>query len=565
MKLIYIANARIPTEKAHGIQIMQMCEAFTNAGNEVELVLPQRLNYIKGDPFEYYGVERNFKIKKLPCLDLIPLDRYLGKLSLWIQAISFNFFVFPYLLLKKADIIYTRDKFLLPLCLLKKNIVYEAHDFPKNYFLYLPFLNRLRGMVVISHKLEEFFVKNGIPKNKILVAPDGVDLEKFDIKENQEECRKKLNLPLDKKIVLYTGHLYEWKGATTLAASSVSLDEDTFIIFVGGTKEDIERFKSEILNLKSVLTVHNLSTQGKWNQKEILDFLNLRGNELPTLKLRDKNSDFNALQQGILNADLLNTVSPTYAKKILTKEYGEDLEESLIKRKKELFGILNGIDKKRFNPETDPNLKANYSLKNLEKKIENKIHLQEILNFKKSPETPLLAFIGRLDLQKGIDLIIEVIPELIKLGCQLRILGVGSPDYEKKLLELSQKYPKNISAQIKFDPVLAQKIYAGADIFLMPSKFEPCGLGQMIAMRYGTIPIARQTGGLVDTIDDGKTGFLFKEYQVEVFLKTIKKVLNLYQDKREWQKLMRAAMKKDFSWTLSAKKYLKLYKKLLNV
>jgi len=323
--------------------------------------------------------------------------------------------------------------------------------------------------------------------------------------------------------------------------------------------------KSEILNLKSVLTVHNLSTQGKWNQKEILDFLNLRGNELPTLKLRDKNSDFNALQQGILNADLLNTVSPTYAKKILTKEYGEDLEESLIKRKKELFGILNGIDKKRFNPETDPNLKANYSLKNLEKKIENKIHLQEILNFKKSPETPLLAFIGRLDLQKGIDLIIEVIPELIKLGCQLRILGVGSPDYEKKLLELSQKYPKNISAQIKFDPVLAQKIYAGADIFLMPSKFEPCGLGQMIAMRYGTIPIARQTGGLVDTIDDGKTGFLFKEYQVEVFLKTIKKVLNLYQDKREWQKLMRAAMKKDFSWTLSAKKYLKLYKKLLNV
>jgi len=255
MKLIYIANARIPTEKAHGIQIMQMCEAFTNAGNEVELVLPQRLNYIKGDPFEYYGVERNFKIKKLPCLDLIPLDIYLGKLSLWIQAISFNFFVFPYLLLKKADIIYTRDKFLLPLCLLKKNIVYEAHDFSKNYFLYLPFLNRLRGMVVITHKLEEFFVKNGIPKNKILVAPDGVDLEKFDIKENQEDCRRKLNLPLDKKIVLYTGHLYEWKGATTLAASSVSLDEDTFIIFVGGTKEDIERFKSEILNLKSKIWV----------------------------------------------------------------------------------------------------------------------------------------------------------------------------------------------------------------------------------------------------------------------------------------------------------------------
>ena len=211
MKLIYIANARIPTEKAHGIQIMQMCEAFTNAGNEVELVLPQRLNYIKGDPFEYYGVERNFKIKKLPCLDLIPLDRYLGKLSLWIQTISFGFFVLPYLLFKKADIIYTRDKFLLPLCLLKKNIVYEAHDFPKNYFLYLPFLNRLRGMVVITHKLEEFFVKNGIPKNKILVAPDGVDLNIFALDLSKEEARRRLNLPQDKKILGIPADLRPWE------------------------------------------------------------------------------------------------------------------------------------------------------------------------------------------------------------------------------------------------------------------------------------------------------------------------------------------------------------------
>ena len=244
----------------------------------------------------------------------------------------------------------------------------------------------------------------------------------------------------------------------------------------------------------------------------------------------------------------------------MTKEYGEGLEESISKRKKELFGILNGIDKKRFNPETDLDLKTNYSYKNLEKKIENKIELQEILNFRKDPRIPLLAFIGRLTPQKGIDLIIEIIPELIKIGCQLVILGVGMPDYEKKLLEISQKYPQKISTQIKFDPVLAQKIYAGADIFLLPSKFEPCGLVQIIAMRYGTIPIARKTGGLADTIENGKTGFLFEKYDLTTFFRTIKKALNLYQDKREWQKLMKVAMKKDFSWQKSAIEYLKLYK-----
>jgi len=317
--------------------------------------------------------------------------------------------------------------------------------------------------------------------------------------------------------------------------------------------------------IKSLLTIHNLASQGKWNPQEIFSFLNLNGNEIDSLRKRDKDGDLNILQQGILNADLINTVSENYSKEILTKEYGEGLENSLFERKKDLYGILNGIDEKRFNPETNSGLKVNYSYRNLERKIENKIYLQEILNFEKNPKIPLFGFISRLTSQKGIDLITEIIPELIKMGCQLVILGVGSPDYEKKLLELSQKYPKNISAQIKFDPVLAQKIYGGADIFLMPSKFEPCGLGQMIAMHYGTIPIARKTGGLADTIEDGKTGFLFEEYAVKPFLETVKKTLNLYQNKKEWQKLMRAAMKKDFSWALSAKEYLKLYKKLLNV
>jgi starch synthase len=317
------------------------------------------------------------------------------------------------------------------------------------------------------------------------------------------------------------------------------------------------------LEPKILLTIHNLANQGEWKVAEIFDFLDLKDSEIESLKIRNgEDGNFNIFQQGILNSDLLNTVSPNYAKEILTKEYGEGLENSLLQRKKELFGILNGIDYTFFNPETDPDLKKNYSKKNLEGKIENKLELQKVLNFKKDPRIPLFSFIGRLTPQKGIDLIIKIIPELVKMDCQFVFLGVGMENYEKKLLELSQRYPQNISAQIKFDPVLAQKIYGGADIFSMPSRFEPCGLGQMIAMRYGTIPIARQTGGLTDTIENKKTGFLFKEYKAEAFLETIKTALNLYQDKKAWQKLVKEAMKKDFSWKKSAREYLKLYQVL---
>jgi starch synthase len=321
--------------------------------------------------------------------------------------------------------------------------------------------------------------------------------------------------------------------------------------------------KSLKFKVKSLLTIHNLANQGKWNPQEILSFLNLKGGEIDSLKTRDKDGDFNILQQGIFNADILNTVSPQYAKEILTKEYGEGLENFLLKHKKNLFGIINGIDEKRFNPETDPDIKKKYSFKNLEEKVENKIDLQEILNLPVNPAVPFLGMINRLTSQKGIDLIIEIIPEMVKLNCQFIILGVGAENYERKFCQLSRKYPKNISAQIKFDPVLAQKIYAGCDIFLMPSFFEPCGLGQMIAQRYGTIPVIRKTGGLADTVLNKKTGFVFEEYKSEALLKCLKEALKFYQNQRKWRELIKQAMNKDFSWLKSAKEYLKLYKKLV--
>jgi starch synthase len=315
--------------------------------------------------------------------------------------------------------------------------------------------------------------------------------------------------------------------------------------------------------IETLLTIHNLANQGKWKSKQILDFLGLKGDEFESLKKIDKEGNLSIFQQGILNADILNTVSQNYAREIKTKEFGEGLERDLIKRQNDLFGIINGIDYDRFNPETDPDIKINYSFDNIEKRTENKIDLQKILGFPENEQLPLLGIINRLTSQKGVDLVIEIIPELVKLGCQLVVLGVGEDEYEKKLKDFSQRYPKNISAHIRFDPVLAQKIYAGVDLFLMPSRFEPCGLGQMIAMRYGAIPIVRKTGGLAETVENKKTGFVFEKYEKEALLRSLKEALNFYQDKNKWRELIEEAMKKDFSWQRSAEKYLELYKKLI--
>ena len=323
------------------------------------------------------------------------------------------------------------------------------------------------------------------------------------------------------------------------------------------------KIKNQKSKIKTLLTIHNLSVQGKWNAKEIFQFLNLKGDEIKSLKERGKNGDFNILQQGILNSDILTTVSPTYAKEILTKEHGAGLEEILKKNKRKIFGILNGIDTEIFDPKTDKNLKVNYSFKNIEKKIENKIGLQKISNLPKSPEIPLTGFIGRLIAQKGLDLFEKVIPKLVRKNLQIVFLGTGEKKCEEMLSQFSRKYPKNISANIKFDPVLAQKIYGGCDIILIPSLFEPCGLVQMIAQRYGTIPIARKTGGLADTIEDGKTGFLFERFKPESFLKAIERCLKVFQDKKEWQRMVKKVMAKDFSWKKSAKEYFKFYQKLI--
>ena len=254
MKLIYIANNRIPTEKAHGIQIAKMCEAFAIQGLEVELILPWRFNKIKKSIFEYYDVKNNFKLKKLFSLDLIFLN--IPKIFFWLQSLTFSISVFFYLLFsakggsasggKKTDIIYSRDSF--PLYLLsffKKNLICEIHNFPKNFFLHKRVSRKSRAIITITQGLKDLFIKEGINKDKILVAADGVDLKDFDIEISKEEAKKKLNLPLDKKIVMYIGLFDKWKGYNILLKASKLFNKETILVMIGGTEEQVKKLKKE--------------------------------------------------------------------------------------------------------------------------------------------------------------------------------------------------------------------------------------------------------------------------------------------------------------------------------
>lgn len=250
-KLIYISNVRIPTEKAHGIQIMKTCEAFADIGIDVKLVAPHRFNYIKTGPFDYYCVRKNFKITKLPTIDFVKL----GRVGFWIQSLSFAIAASLSALFKKTDIIYSREE--LPLFFLsffKKNLFWETHTGRYN-FIVKRLLRKCAGIVSITNGLKDFYINKGINNSKILVAPDAVDLEKFAVEASKDQCRQKLGLPRDKKIIMYTGHLYDWKGADTLAEAAKWLGENELVVFVGGVEKEIKEFKTKYGKIKNILVV----------------------------------------------------------------------------------------------------------------------------------------------------------------------------------------------------------------------------------------------------------------------------------------------------------------------
>ncbi len=320
---------------------------------------------------------------------------------------------------------------------------------------------------------------------------------------------------------------------------------------------------------RTLLTLHNLAHQGTWNAHDLLALTGLDQKHNPHLKTCDPRGDFNLLQQGILGATKLNTVSPQYAREVLSPEFGLGLESALAQRAKDFTGILNGIDTERFDPETDRDLRVRYSRTTIGRKAENKLALHEQCGFAPDVTAPTFAFIGRLADQKGIDLVIENAKLFVAAGARLVILGSGLPEYEQRLKTLAARYSNNIFCKIGFDAPLAQRLYAGADLMLMPSKFEPCGIVQMIGMRYGTPTVAHATGGLKDTITDvGQQpdrglGFIFSHYRADEFWAAVERALKYFRSDN-WKALIDRCMTQDFSWDRSARSYLQLYEQIYN-
>lgn len=311
---------------------------------------------------------------------------------------------------------------------------------------------------------------------------------------------------------------------------------------------------------KSVITIHNLGYQGIFPSQSMeitglgWDLFHMDGVEFY--------GNMNFLKAGIVGADVITTVSNTYAKEILTTENGFGLDGILRKRADRIYGILNGIDYKEWNPSDEKFLPYAYNKRRLSGKAKCKAELMKQCSLEGDLSTPVLSFIGRLSDQKGVNIIADAVPEIIAKGANIVIIGKGEEHYRTLLSSIKNRFGGRLFFYAGFDESIAHLTYAGSDIFLMPSKYEPCGLGQMIAMHYGTIPVARHTGGLADTIEDGETGFLFYKYSVQAFLDCINRALMNYDDKNFWQRMIRNAMSRDFSWRKSAKLYLELYDKI---
>ena len=312
----------------------------------------------------------------------------------------------------------------------------------------------------------------------------------------------------------------------------------------------------------TLFTIHNLQYQGNFPR----DALRLLG--LGEEYFRPEGVEFygqvSFLKAGLVWADLLNTVSRRYSEEIQTPEFGERMDGILRHRRGDLFGIVNGINVHEFNPATDPRIFKHYDLGGREDKAENKFGLQREVALPVG-DVPVLGLVSRLVDQKGLDLVAEIAGSLLREDLQLVVLGSGEARYESFFLQLGDHYPRKVAIHIGFNGILAQRVYAGADIFLMPSRFEPCGLGQLISLRYGTIPVVRATGGLADTVFDydparsSGNGFSFTEYRPEALLAAIRRALQTYRQREQWDHLVATAMQQDFSWNRSAAEYLELY------
>jgi starch synthase len=341
-------------------------------------------------------------------------------------------------------------------------------------------------------------------------------------------------------------HLNDWQSSLIPVLLRTELKNDPFYSAMG-----------------TVLTIHNLGYQGLF-PRQTLAALRLD----PALFDMEKMEYFGKisfLKGGIIYADRLNTVSESHCREIQTPELGFGLDGLLRKRSKDLTGILNGIDHKIWDPELDSNLPVSYSAGDLRGKASNKRALQKELGLANTG-SPLVAMVTRLDSQKGLDLVEEAWDALLALDLQFVLLGTGDAKHREFFAARRDRYPGQVAIHLKFEEPLARRIYAGSDLFLMPSRYEPCGLGQMIALRYGTLPLVRRTGGLADTVIDAEenpaaaNGFSFIDYSAPALLGTLARALQFYGDRRVWLRMVRRAMASDFSWARSAEHYLELYR-----
>ncbi len=315
-------------------------------------------------------------------------------------------------------------------------------------------------------------------------------------------------------------------------------------------------------NIKNVFTIHNIEYQGRYG-KEVLN--ELMGIPLYHSNLLEYDGYINMLKGAIETADKITTVSPSYAWEILDPWYAHGLDRILVTKQYKLTGILNGIDDKIFDPQTDKLIPANYSVGKLSGKAECKKALAVELGLN-DDDAPIIGIVTRFVSHKGIDLIRCVFEEIVAMGFKFAVLGSGERIYEDFFREMAARYPGKVSVTLGFVPELSRKIYAGADMFLMPSQSEPCGLAQMFSMRYGTIPIVRETGGLRDSVRDNGgengNGFTFKTYNANDMLDAVKRAKLIYDDRKQWKELVKRAMKCDYSWSASADLYIKMYDEL---
>ena len=321
--------------------------------------------------------------------------------------------------------------------------------------------------------------------------------------------------------------------------------------------------------IKTMFTIHNLKYQGVFPKDVMSDVLGLDWKYFNNGDLEFYDA-VNFMKGGIIYSDYITTVSQTYAKEIQYDYYGEHLDGLLRSRSNDLFGIVNGIDYDDYNPENDKYLFETYDVDHIDRKRDNKVQLQKLLGLPTGRRIPMVSLVSRLVAAKGMDLIVRMMDEILQHeDIQFVLLGTGDKMYEDWFKGLAWRFPTKVSANIRFSNELAHRIYASSDIFLMPSNYEPCGIGQLIALRYGTIPVVRETGGLKDTVEqynkytDSGNGFVFSNINAHEMMYALKRALSTYEDSEVWQKLIKNAMQADYSWAESAKAYKKLYEQLV--